>query len=453
MVIINPTSQTQPAAFNRPAGPAPIIPTDKVLIATVLSQRANHLYELASGNLRLMAESQTALRNGEQLTLQFHGRDAQHRIRMKVLPPAQTAITQQLGIAMPKQRPITQALASLVTLAQSNSTSPVNDAAKEFLSRLPDREQVSHPQTLLAALKNSGMFLESQLLAGNVAQGDLKTALLRLARQLEQHSKTPASTSQDKAPFQRTENNDLKPGQQLLNKPLPSTSLQLRIDNTYTAPTRNTLTTTFSSGGQQPLTKAYPVTTGNPDLPGTLQSLPRQAQAVNSLAITANPARLLQDINGALARIESHQLLHLQNRESQLSPLLIELPVRDKDGIDLWQLRLQSFEQPHPEPDKDHPHDPAKKNSERHWQFTLNVDLPGLGAIRAQLQMRGEALTLNVNIANPNTHALFSSNRNELIDRLVAQGLEAPELEINLGSLSSEPPQGLQNLRFVKVTA
>ena len=64
MVIINPSFATQPAAFNRPAGPAPVLAIDRVLTAVVVGQRAEHLYELASGNLKLMAESQTALRHG-----------------------------------------------------------------------------------------------------------------------------------------------------------------------------------------------------------------------------------------------------------------------------------------------------------------------------------------------------------------------------------------------------
>ena len=40
MVIINTTPAIQPAAVNRPAGPAPILPADRLLMAVVLGQKA-----------------------------------------------------------------------------------------------------------------------------------------------------------------------------------------------------------------------------------------------------------------------------------------------------------------------------------------------------------------------------------------------------------------------------
>lgn len=115
MVIINPSNATQPAAFNRPAGPAPILPTDKVLNAVVMGQRADHLYELASGNLRLMAESQTALRRGEQLLLQVTGKDALQRPTLQVINTSPSAINPLLKAMLPQQQGINQLLPTYIS--------------------------------------------------------------------------------------------------------------------------------------------------------------------------------------------------------------------------------------------------------------------------------------------------------------------------------------------------
>ena len=103
MVIINPTISTQPAALTRPAGPAPVLPADRVLNAVVLGERAQHLYELSSGSLRMMAESQTPLREGEQLQLRVLGKDAQQRPQLEILQRGTQDISPQLRNRLPEQ--------------------------------------------------------------------------------------------------------------------------------------------------------------------------------------------------------------------------------------------------------------------------------------------------------------------------------------------------------------
>ncbi|MEX1669164.1 flagellar hook-length control protein FliK [Zhongshania guokunii] len=439
MVIINPSNATQPAAFNRPAGPAPILPTDKVLNAVVMGQRAEHLYELASGNLRLMAESQTALRRGEQLLLQVTGKDSQQRPTLQVLGGANTAaITPLLKTMIPQQQSINHLLASSAQLSTATAPPQLKAISQAIMDILPLRQQVSDPTGLREAIAQSGFFMENQLAAGTAPPGDLKSALLRMAQRLENlrlssAAKPAVTTGEHK-------------------KLLQDYSELARSSGAKPASAGAELATALLNNSGKPATSlstSYGQMPKPSDLPGELRAQGRLAAELPDIKIGQEAAlkQLLQEARGAIARLESHQLLHLQQKDPQQAQYIIELPVRNDDGVDVWQMQLQwQAARDHPEENEQHKSDESDENLRR-WLINLNFDLPGLGPINARVQQQGSTLAITFNSEHSKTHELIAARQHELNLRLEEQGITATEIQSHTGiSNAANSPLSNQSL-------
>lgn len=398
MVIINTTPAIQPAAVNRPAGPAPILPADRLLMAVVLGQKAGHLYELASGNLRLMAESQTPLRQGEQLQLQVTGRDAQQRPLLQILNRADAKLLPLLKATLPQQQGLNQLSSGLITaLAQSPQSAPnhaLQTGLQQLFAALPRRQQLQEPRGLQQALLNSGLFLEAGLAQGQVGRSDIKAQLLRLAALL---SRQHVGSAEGKP---ATAN---RPGTEYL----PARSSHPH--SSHSAPP-----------SRSPAMSAY----ANSSPPPTSSELPGAIRSQGRLPITRHidPGQLLNQlqhqVDGALARIQAHQLLSLQSKDDSQRPHIMEIPVVDEDGIDVWQIAVERApyrdKEQHDAPqDRDHQGD-----TQHQWRFTLSFDFPALGAIKVTVADTNGTLDIQFTAARPATLALIRRYQSELEEHL-----------------------------------
>ena len=156
--------------------------------------------------------------------------------------------------------------------------------------------------------------------------------------------------------------------------------------------------------------------------------------------------QLLQDSRGAIARLESHQLLHLQQKDPLQSQYLIELPVRNDDGVDVWQMQLQwqrspeDKEQQAADTENDDPY-------QRRWQINLNFDLPGLGAINTKVTQQGSQLAITFNTERQATRYLIEHRQLELSQRLAEQGLIDTDIQTHTGiSPAASSPLSMRSL-------
>lgn len=420
MVIINPSFATQPAAFNRPAGPAPVLAIDRVLTAVVVGQRANHVYELASGGLKMMAESQTALRHGEQLLLQVIGRDQKQRPRLQILKPETGLIHNQLRTTLPQQQNVSQLLANLAKLS-SMPDQQLAAIGKGFVDAIASRAQSSDPDGLRQAILQSGLFLESQLAKGQAPPGDLKRALLKLSQQISQQlASDPKSVRTDSKPVKAEGKSP-----PLAREYSPQTRLSPPLNEPHTKPKLSS-----ESYPQSPVSKPR-----GTELPGELRPQSRQ---VPTLSQTDSDADILQqvlrDVRGTIARQESHQLLHLHQSDKSQAQYMVELPVRSNDGIDVWQLHFGKFERK----DKDQ-QNPQEQNSaekpQHNWTVTLSFDLPGLGPIRARVTQTPD-INIRFSADNSATTALIESQRHQLEQTLESQGVTTQSIQCNNESIT-----------------
>lgn len=409
MVIINPTHNTPPAAFSRPAGPAPVMPLNRVLNAVVLGERAQHLYELASGSLRMMAESQTALREGEQLQLRVLGHDRQQRPQLEILQRQQPDITPQLRNRLPEQRSLNHLAASLDLIRLSDNRR-LQQWVAPLLAQLPQRQQLSSPTGLRSALLHSGQFLEAQLARGDIPKNDVKLALLSLLATLSQHSPPPP-----KAPLARSYAPVATPSN------LPAAAPE--------------------SAGPAQATSPYPATENASRLPGQLH-----AQGRLSYTPTNNNHIVLQQLSdavkGALARHDANQLLALQQREHGGGQLL-ELPVRDRDGIDIWQLQFQPPRGNTPTEQKAPRAAPAAAAAG--WALSLSFDLPGLGAILARLRFTEQQLSVQFDAEQARGLALLTAHSSALQKRIEDRGIAVSTIDCQRSRPQNTPPDDTLN--------
>lgn len=125
----------------------------------------------------------------------------------------------------------------------------------------------------------------------------------------------------------------------------------------------------------------------NPPLRGTaLQPQPKAPPSINlggSAARTMN--MLLQQTEGALARLQMTQLTSLQDNDSTKQVWNHEIPVRNGDQTDLFQIRIEQ--------DKQKEEGEESEDDKENWTVTLTFDLDGLGPMYTRLIMADDTLS------------------------------------------------------------
>jgi len=131
--------------------------------------------------------------------------------------------------------------------------------------------------------------------------------------------------------------------------------------------------------------------------------------------------RLQGEVHAALARIEVAQL------ESGTGPLpawMIEIPMHGEGGNDVLQVQLE--------------YTVDDGDGSRGWNLGFALDLPALGPVQGELQLREPRLSVRLWAAQPDTVHLLERQFTALRQRLAACGLLLDQLTCQLGL--PEPP-------------
>lgn len=137
--------------------------------------------------------------------------------------------------------------------------------------------------------------------------------------------------------------------------------------------------------------------------------------------VTPLLGRLQGEVHAALARVEVAQL------ESGTGPLpawMIEIPMHGEGGSDVLQVQLE--------------YTVDDGDGSRGWNLGFALDLPTLGAIQGELQLREPRLSVRLWAALPDTVHLLERQFTALRQRLSACGLLLDQLTCQLGL--PEPP-------------
>ncbi|MET1078159.1 MAG: flagellar hook-length control protein FliK [Pseudomonas sp.] len=348
---------------------------------------------------KLALETPLPLPIGSLLTAQVQGSQS-----LAFLPLSgrldQLALGQQLGNQLNRQGSLEGLFKALQGLGEKTGLPDgLRGSVDKLLGNLPSGAQLSTPKGLAQALENSGLFLESKLLAGQTGAlpQDLKANLLRLVAQLLPALPTGA------------------PGASPLGgSGIPGAALAQALP----AFVRSALGGLSQGGGRQQ----------------ALQ-FPLPARLLQAMEGEEDLEALLKLAAAAVSRLQTHQLSSMA--QSQVGPdgnLLttwqLELPMRNQQELVPLQIKLQREEEP-PKKDK-------KEQKEMLWRVELAFDLPPLGPLQVQAQLARGSLSSQLWAERASTASLIEAELGNLRERLLAAGLNVGELDCRQGT----PPQG-----------
>lgn len=305
----------------------------------------------------------------------------------------QLALLQQLGNQQGRQGSLEGVLSALKGMGnQSGMPDGLRGSIDKLLGALPSGEQMSSGKGLMQALENSGLFLESKLLAGQpgALSTDMKANLLRLVSQLL----------------------PLLPG----SAPLAAASANA-MTQALPAFARNILGNIGQSSGRQ-----------------QAMSFPLPSRLLQAMDGESDLEALLKLAAAAISRLQTHQLSSLAQSQTGPDGALvttwqIEVPMRNQQELVPLQVKIQ-----HEEPAPSGKQDPK----DALWRIDLAFDLDPLGPLQVQAQLAHGSLSSQLWAERASTAGLIDRELGNLRERLVAAGLTVGDLACSQGT----PPQG-----------
>lgn len=394
----------------------------QILQALVLSSSHQNRVALELNGQRLNAATDLPLRQGQTIDVQVER--ARNPVLLRVLPEAQGRAEverQALRTALPRQADLGPLLANLQVAAAGGSergevARALASAATRLLNTLPTPQQLSTPQGLKEALRHSGAFFEAGLSQAVSArtpppQGDIKAQLLRLLAVLSRPAAQAPAAQQPAAA-----------------SPPPAARGGAEA----------------SPGGERQAATPPRAESSPPPLRGR----PTTAQASAPPSITAGmapervAAELRQQVEGALSRVQLHQLSSLPAEDGSRSLWSLELPVRTTDGTDVLALRIAREGQAS-----------GEGGGEESWTVELGFDLEGLGPLTTRLTLRGGQVSAVLWAEDPTAVAMIQSRMEELRRDLESAGLAVGRLGLYEGRPPAEPADGAGVARLLSITA
>ena len=372
-MIIQPTSL---AALTW-AGAAAGSTADSWRIGTVLSARPLGVSPQGMMILQIGAMAVETQSPSTQLPPQFQVRvlsmGAEPLLEVMIPAGPETIVQQAMRERLPQQNGYAPLLATLDTLAQRPQVRQLPSSIRTALALLENAmrtpEEISDGPGLREAVVRSGLFLEAQL-ADPMALGD-------------------ALGEEDwKGALLR-------------------------------------LATALQTGGYTAKSAANGLSSA-PDTAPPLQHRGLQAQPRAAMPEEGDPLlgddaqdlrplleRLNTDVHAALARLEVAQL-----ETAATSVWMVEIPVQGKDGRDIVQLQLEQG---------------ATSSDPSTWTLGFALELPSLGPVQGEVQLRGQRLSVRLWAHMGSTVDKLDRRFDMLRDRLSAHGLILDQLSCQHG--------------------
>ena len=137
----------------------------------------------------------------------------------------------------------------------------------------------------------------------------------------------------------------------------------------------------------------------------------------------------LRQIESSLTHLQQTQLQNLNESQAGRPLWLMELPVKNGQDIDLFELKISKDETSQTD-------DEDKKI----WNVTLKFNLSGLGKIKAHITMQNEIVSTQFYSEKPAVLGLFQENFDFLRNRLNYNGLNVGKIECARANLSDADP-------------
>ncbi|OUR73244.1 hypothetical protein A9Q78_04720 [Methylophaga sp. 41_12_T18] len=339
-------------------------------------------------------------------------------------------IMEKLRQLLPQQATEKTNLNSLVQAHQAKTLpGPVVKQVQQLLQHVMERPSVAKPIALKQAIQQSGVFLESQLLTKpTAATNDFKANLLRVIAVLET---TIANNNQQVTTATKLELKSLPPQIQsalaiLTTMPQDLSKLPAQIQTALAtlgqtpAQLLSLLTASFNNSAAPSEELKAQIATLSQLINKPALAMDKE-QTVQTKVLAAELAvlkGLLKEVEGVHAKLQFNQLSMLKEPDSPTAPnvWLMDLPLKDRDRLDMVQLQLEQQ---------------ASNDEEESdtWNIQLTLDTRNLGPLQATINMCGE-----------NVKVMICAERSASAE-LLAQHLDIlnaglAKLEVNIHHLS-----------------
>ena len=353
----------------------------QIIQATVGQRTSAATVSLRVGQTSLTARTAVNLPQGQALKLQVVsvGREPV----LKILPGAPTeqqVYVQAMRNSLPGQVPLS-ALVDSVAGHLNRGGAAMASVPREsvepmvrLLAALPRVADLTRPEGLKRALRDSGAFLEARLAAvqdsplhAEGLQNDLKAVLLKLLAALKRYERPPALSSQGAA------RGGVGAWDAVLSQQAPEAGTERR---------------------------SPALADGEPGR----QHSPSETSAAPALKAPPRPApdrgaELLERVEGALHRVQVNQL-HSVAPDRPASPLWhLELPVRDGNSSHVVELHIERERRT------------TSQGEQDLWSLQLSVQPDGIGRIVARISLSGETVSTLFWAERAETAALIEAHR------------------------------------------
>ena len=295
-------------------------------------------------------------------------------------------------------------IANRPALRPSPLTADVNAAVRDIFKQLPSPFNLKTSSQIKEHLQNSGTFIENKI------KNQIFTAL-----QNSPIRKSPMIKNSASINLSSELETDL--GAQLHRL--------ANLIRTQLVPTKNTAPLNQNSTSQINNTVANKDVTQQParaptEQQASLQNITQRKEAMQTF---------LRQVESSLTHMQQNQLQNLNESQPGRPLWLMELPIKNGQDIDLFELRITEDENPQ-----------AVEETKKIWNITLKFDLTGLGKIKAHIKMQNDFVSAQFFSEKAEVLSLFQENFDFLRGRLNYNGLNVGNIECAHAKLSEEIP-------------
>jgi hypothetical protein len=417
MVSANPATHMLPPAMRAvtlPPGPSvPVLPAGQIIEAKISAQPASApglvRVTTPTGDLELALPQHQTLPSGTPVRLAPQPNGGLTFVPMadgpeQAAPLALTnpqatnpadAVRQTVRQAVLKQDGLANVFADIEKLPQrADAPNAVKAAAETLLKQRVSLDEIIKPDLLARAIASSGLFAERTLASlppQQAAPPDLKLALFVLRAALGSWTRT--------------------------DSPAPSSQLlPARGDAVPPPPTHET-----APSGQPPAEQSH-----------------QRGQALQSMGADELVPHLVKDTDAALARVNLHQIASLPDDRSGAARSdapdarwSVEVPVTLDGRTAVFGFVVERDGR-----------QAQMEKEKRRWRFRAALNLPGTGAIEADVRLMGTHVSAGIVAEQAETVELLESALPLLRDGLTAQGFDVEVLSVRQGkgAQPAEPP-------------
>lgn len=138
----------------------------------------------------------------------------------------------------------------------------------------------------------------------------------------------------------------------------------------------------------------------------------------------------LRQVETSLTHLQQTQLQNLNDSQAGRPMWLFELPIKDGNDIDVFNIKINEEEESQTE-----------DRENKIWNVTLEFNFERLGAIRSHIKLQGEHISAMFYSENSETLSLFDKNVELLRSRLRHNGLNIGNIECAKKEFSAEKTQ------------